>query len=82
MPKSCILLIFMRELIVKFSQEWADHVFIITNPCNLEIMNKIILATILSVILLTTPFASVSAQSPEEQKLNEEIAKLKKKIRI
>jgi len=34
------------------------------------------------VILLTTPFASVSAQSPEEQKLNEEIAKLKKKIRI
>jgi len=29
-------------------------------------MNKIILATILSVILLTTPFASVSAQSPEK----------------
>jgi len=31
-------------------------------------MNKIILASILSVILLTTPFASVSAQSPDAQK--------------
>ncbi|MBM3896058.1 MAG: hypothetical protein FJ359_06465 [Thaumarchaeota archaeon] len=29
-------------------------------------MNKIILASILSVILLTTPIASVSAQSPEK----------------
>jgi len=44
-------------------------------------MNKIILATILSVILLTTPFASVSAQSPEEQKLKEENAKLNQKNR-
>jgi len=44
-------------------------------------MNKIILATILSVILLTTPFASVSAQSPEEKKLKEENAKLKQEIK-
>jgi len=40
MPKSCILLIFMRELIVKISHESTDHVFIIPNPYSLGIMSN------------------------------------------
>ena len=45
-------------------------------------MNKIILVTILTVILLTVSFTSVSALSPEnEKKLNDKIKSLEKKIK-
>ena len=45
-------------------------------------MRKIILVTLLTVILLTVSFTSVSALSPEnEQKLNDKIKSLEKKIK-